>query len=174
MKWLIGLLFCYSLQVQAALEIGIEAPDFTLEAALAGKTFSFTLSEALKQGPVVVYFYPKAFTQGCSIEAKLFAEMDAQFKSLGATVLGISNDEINILKKFSLEECASKFSVAADPDGKVIKAYDAQLIPLSSTAARISYVITPDHKVLYQYKSMKPDAHVKNTLEAIRQWKRAP
>jgi peroxiredoxin Q/BCP len=172
MKWLVSLLLCCALHAQAALEPGTEAPDFTLEAALAGKPFSFVLSEALEKGPVVVYFYPKAFTKGCSIEAKMFAEKDEEFKALGAIVLGISNDDLETLKKFSLEDCGSKFAVGSDSDGKIIKSYDANLLPLGSTATRVSYVITPDRKILYVYQAMSPEKHVSQSLEALRKWKK--
>lgn len=154
----------------AALDTGADAPDFTADAALAGKSFTFTLSEALKKGPVVVYFYPKAFTSGCTVEAHLFAEATEKFTELHATVIGVSSDDIETLRKFSVEECRNKFSVAADPDGKIISSYDVKLLPLGSRASRTSFVITPDRKIFYVYKAMSPDDHVKNTLEAVKRW----
>src|SRR5688572_22878786 len=98
----------------AALPNGTQAPDFTAQASLAGKPFTFSLSEALKQGPVVLYFYPAAFTSGCTIEAHNFAEATDQFKALGATVIGVSNDDIETLHRFSVSEFRNKFGVAAD------------------------------------------------------------
>ncbi len=132
----------------AALKVGATAPDFSAPASLAGKDYSFALADALKQGPVVVYFYPKAFTKGCTIEAHQFAEAMAQYKALGATVIGVSSDDIDTLHKFSLSECGGKFPVAADPDTKIMSAWDAKL-PLVNYASRISYVVTPDGKILY-------------------------
>jgi peroxiredoxin len=155
---------------RAELKPGETAPLFSLQAALAGETFHFSLEEALQKGPVVLYFYPKAFTRGCSIEARLFAEASDEFKALHATVLGVSNDEIKTLQEFSVKDCSNKVAVGADPEGKVIRAYDARMMPLGTTASRTSYVITPDQKILYVYKALKPDDHPKNALTAIRQW----
>jgi len=163
-------LYCAMSQAYALLDVGADAPDFTTEAALGGKQFTFIMNEALKKGPVVLYFYPKAFTSGCTVEAHLFAEASDTFAALNVTVIGVSNDDIDTLKKFSVEECRNKFAVAADSDGKIIKVYDAKLLPIVNTSSRTSYVITPDHKILYVYKAMKPDEHVKNTLDAIKQW----
>src|ERR1700744_5227027 len=100
----------------AALPDGTKAPVFSTEASLAGKTFKFSLAEALKKGPVVLYFYPAAFTKGCTIEAHEFAEATDQFKALGATVIGVSHDSIDTLNKFSVSECRNKFAVASDED----------------------------------------------------------
>lgn len=155
---------------QAALAVGASAPDFTAQAAIGGKAFTFALSDALKKGPVVLYFYPAAFTKGCTIEAHDFAEATDKFAALGATVIGVSHDGIGKLKEFSVSECRNKFAVAADPDGKVIGAYDAKLavVPL---ADRVSYVISPDHKVIFAYKDMNPDQHVSLTMDAVKKWK---
>lgn len=155
----------------AALKPGAAAPDFTAQASLGGKEFTFTLAEALKHGPVVLYFYPAAFTKGCTIEAHDFAEAIDQYKALGATVIGVSHDDIKKLDAFSTSECRSKFAVAADPEEKVIKAYDAVLGAHPEYADRISYVITPDGKVAYAYASMDPDKHVENTLAAVKAWR---
>ena len=100
----------------ATLKVGDAAPDFTAPATLGGHEFTFRLQEALKQGPVVVYFYPAAFTKGCTIEAHDFAEAMPQFRKLGASVIGVSHDDIATLNKFSVSECQSKFPVAADRD----------------------------------------------------------
>lgn len=159
-----------TMPARAALDVGVTAPDFAAPASLAGKDYAFSLSDALKTGPVVVYFYPKAFTKGCTIEAHEFAKAMDQYKALGASVIGVSSDDIETLHKFSLTECGGKFPVAADPDQKIIKAYDAKM-PLLNYATRISYVITPDDKILYEYSALDPSQHVANTLNAIRQWK---
>ncbi len=159
-----------SLPVWAALKPGDTAPVFTADASLAGKPFSFSLAEALKKGPVVLYFYPAAFTSGCNIEARKFAEATEQFKAMGAQVIGVSKDNLETLHKFSVSECGGKFAVAADSGLKVAKAYDATLMMLPGHADRTSYVITPDGKILYAYSAMSPDNHVKNTLEALKTW----
>lgn len=157
----------------AALKVGAQAPDFSTDAALAGKATRFTLSQTLKKGPVVLYFYPKAFTSGCTIEAHNFAEATEKFAALGATVVGVSNDDIETLKKFSVEACRNKFMVAADGGAQIIKKYDASLMMMPNTADRISYVIGPDGKVIYVYSSLSPDNHVENTLKAVQQWREA-
>src|SRR6202161_2629146 len=111
----------------ATLEPGASAPDFTTQATLAGKPFQFSLADALKKGPVVLYFYPAAFTTGCTVEAHDFAEATTEFQALGATVIGVSHDDIDKLNKFSVSECRNKFAVAADPDQHIMKSYDAIL-----------------------------------------------
>ncbi|HWW21769.1 MAG TPA: peroxiredoxin [Steroidobacteraceae bacterium] len=154
----------------AALPNGASAPDFTTQATLAGKPFQFSLADALKTGPVVLYFYPAAFTSGCTVEAHEFAEATDQFKSLGATVIGVSHDDIEKLNKFSVSECRNKFAVAADPDQHIMKEYDAVLKLAPSWANRTSYVISPEGKVLYSYTALNPDKHVENTLAVVKQW----
>ncbi|MGB6105983.1 MAG: peroxiredoxin [Pusillimonas sp.] len=154
----------------AQLKPGAPAPDFTLEATLAGDVFEFSLAQALKQGPVVLYFYPAAFTKGCTIEAHHFAEAIDEYKSYGATVLGVSADGLEKLKEFSVSACRGKFAVAADPDAKVINAYDAKMAFRPNMASRVSYVITPDQKIHYAFSSADPDDHVPNTLAAVKQW----
>ena len=155
---------------EAALRRGDPAPDFTTQASLGGKPFSFVLADALKQGPVVLYFYPAAFTHGCTIEAHDFAEATYDFKLQGATVIGVSHDSIDTLNKFSVSECRSKFAVASDADGSIMKEYDAAMIGALNVADRTSYVITPDHKILYTYSSLDPDKHVTNTMQALQDW----
>jgi peroxiredoxin len=154
----------------AQLPVGATAPNFTLQAALGGEVFGFSLGEALKSGPVVLYFYPAAFTKGCTIEAHNFAEAVDEFKSHGATVLGVSADELEKLKEFSVSACRSKFAVAADPAAQVIKAYDATMAYMPDKANRVSYVITPDHRIYYEYSSLNPDEHVRNTMAAVKKW----
>jgi Peroxiredoxin len=159
-----------ALPAHAALSVGAPAPDFTTQASLGGKEFTFALADALKKGPVVLYFYPAAFTKGCTIEAHDFAEATDKFAALGATVIGVSHDDIGKLNKFSVSECRNKFAVAADPDGKVIAAYDTK-IPALPFANRTSYVITPDHKIAFAYTDMSPDKHVTLTMDAVKAWK---
>jgi peroxiredoxin len=157
----------------AALAIGAAAPDFSAQASLGGKEFNFSLADALKKGPVVLYFYPAAFTKGCTIEAHEFAEATSQFAALGATVIGVSHDSIGTLDKFSVSECRSKFPVAADPDETVIKSYDAVLAQKPEYANRTSYVIAPDHTILMTYTDLDPDKHVELTLAAVKKWRDA-
>jgi peroxiredoxin len=154
----------------AALKPGVAAPDFTTQATLAGKPFSFSLADALKKGPVVLYFYPAAFTPGCTVEAHEFAEATDKFKALGATVIGVSHDPIDKLNKFSVTECRNKFAVASDADQHITKAYDAVLMASPEYANRTSYVIAPTGKIIYEYTAMNPDKHVENTLAAVQKW----
>jgi peroxiredoxin len=154
----------------AALPVGAAAPDFTTQATLAGKPFTFSLTEALRSGPVVLYFYPAAFTKGCTVEAHEFAEATEKFKALGATVIGVSHDPIDTLNKFSVSECRNKFAVASDADLKIAKAYDARLL-ITSYSNRTSYVIAPDGKIIYVYSALDPDKHVENTLAAVTRWR---
>lgn len=153
---------------RAALPVGAKAPDFSAEAALDGKQFSFSLVEALRHGPVVVYFYPAAFTHGCTIEAHDFAAAMPDFKSAGASVIGVSEDKIETLDKFSVSECQGKFPVAADSDGSIAKNFDARMPIAHAYASRTSYVIAPDGTVLESYNAMNPDRHVQKTLDAVR------
>src|ERR1700730_4834724 len=157
----------------AALKPGAQAPDFTTQATLAGKPFKFSLADALKSGPVVLYFYPAAFTPGCTVEAHEFAEATDKFKALGATVIGVSHDPIEKLNKFSVSECRNKFAVASDADGSVMKNYDAVLPVKPEYANRTSYVIAPTGVIIYSYTDMKPDKHVENTMAAVKKWQDA-
>ncbi|GAO39972.1 putative peroxiredoxin [Sphingomonas changbaiensis NBRC 104936] len=154
----------------AALSPGATAPDFSTQGALAGKPFSFSLKQALKKGPVVLYFYPKSFTTGCTIEAHDFAEATPEFNKLGATVIGMSGDDIDTLKRFSTEECRNKFAVAA-ASPEVIKSYDVTLPVMSSRSNRTSYVIAPNGKIVFAYTAMNPEGHVSGTLDAVKKWK---
>jgi peroxiredoxin Q/BCP len=151
----------------ASLKVGDKAPDFTAPATLGGKEFTFHLADALKTGPVVVYFYPAAFTQGCTVEAHEFAAAIPQYKALGASVIGVSHDDIATLNKFSVSECQSKFPVAADQDRHIMKSYDAALGFLTAYAARTSYVVSQDGKIAFVYSAMDPDEHVGRTLKAV-------
>lgn len=157
----------------AALPNGTKAPDFTTQATLAGKPFTFSLADALRKGPVVLYFYPAAFTPGCTVEAHEFAEATDKFKSLGATVIGVSHDPIDKLNKFSVSECRNKFAVAADPDQHIMKEYDSVLKAAPQYADRTSYVIAPTGEIIYSYTAMAPDQHVSNTLAAVEKYQAA-
>ncbi len=160
----------FALPAQAALSVGAKAPDFTAQASLGGKEFTFALADALKKGPVVLYFYPAAFTTGCTIEAHEFADAMNKFKALGATVIGVSHDDIAKLDKFSTSECRSKFPVAADTEQHIMKAYDAVLAKKPEYANRTSYVIAPDSTILYTYTDLDPTHHVENTMAAVEKW----
>lgn len=154
----------------AALKPGDAAPDFKTQASLGGNVFTFSLADALKKGPVVLYFYPAAFTTDCTIEAHDFAEAVDTYRSLGATVIGVSRDSIDTLNKFSVSECRGKFAVAADQDQRIMKSYDAVLAIKPEYADRVSYVIAPDGRIVYAYTSLDPDKHVEYTLDALRKW----
>lgn len=160
---------------QAALRPGAAAPDFSVPAAIGGKDFSFSLAESLKKGPVVLYFYPKSFTRGCTIEAHEFAERHDQFVAAGATLIGLSSDTIETQREFSTKECHDKFAVGADPSLSVIKAYDAKRKRPDASgetlADRISYVIGPDGKVIYALVDTNPVKHVENALAFVKQWR---
>lgn len=159
----------FALPANAALAPGAAAPVFTTQASLAGQEFTFSLEESLKTGPVVLFFYPKAFTRGCTVEAHDFAEASDAFKSLGASIIGISNDNIETLNRFSVSACQNKFPVGADSDRTIMKAYDAVMV--MSYASRTSFVIAPDGKIIYSYTALlSPEKHVTNTLAAVKKW----
>jgi peroxiredoxin Q/BCP len=160
-----------SLPAHSALNVGAMAPNFVTQASLGGKVFTYSLTDELKQGPVVLYFYPAAFTKGCTIEAHDFADAIEKYQSLGATVIGVSHDDIEKLNRFSVSECRSKFPVAADPDQSIMKSYDAVLAAKPEYANRTSYVISPDGEIIYTYTDLRPDKHVENTLDALQKWK---
>lgn len=156
--------------VHSALNIGSMAPNFVTQASLGGKIFTYSLADGLKKGPVVLYFYPAAFTKGCTIEAHDFADAIEKYQALGATVIGVSHDDIEKLNRFSVSECRSKFPVAADPDQSIMKSYDAVLTAKPEYANRTSYVISPGGEIIYSYTDLQPDKHVENTLGALRKW----
>jgi peroxiredoxin len=157
----------------AALQVGAKAPEFATRATLGGKEFDFRLADALKQGPVVLYFYPAAFTPGCTEEAHEFADAVPKFAALHATVIGVSMDGIDKLDKFSVLECRSKFPVASDKSGDISKSYDSVLVGVLGYASRTSYVIAPDGQIIYAYNAMDPSGHVGNTLKAVSDWEAA-
>ncbi len=149
----------------AALPVGAAAPDFSTQGAMAGKTFQFSLAQALKKGPVVMYFFPAAFTKGCTIETNAFADASDDFKKAGATLVGVAADPIETLQRFSTEACRSKFPVAvASP--KMIADYDVKL-PLMGRSNRTSFVIGKNGKIAYVLSEMKPDGHITGTLAAV-------
>ena len=159
-----------SMPAYPALNVGAIAPNFVAQASMGGKVFTYSLADELKKGPVVVYFYPAAFTRGCTIEAHDFADATEKYHALGATVIGVSHDDIEKLNRFSVSECRSKFPVAADHDQSIMESYDAILAAKPEYANRTSYVIAPDGRILYTYTDLQPDKHVGNTLDALRKW----
>jgi len=174
-RFLAAVALCAALTAPAlaALTVGAPAPDFTVQASLGGKVFQFNLADALKTGPVVLYFYPAAFTKGCTIEAHTFADAMDQFKALHATVIGVSHDDIATLNKFSVSECRSKFAVAADPSLAVAKQYDAVLPQAPTYANRTSYVIAPDGKILATLTDLAhPQQHVENALAVLKDYQK--
>ena len=155
----------------AALPVGAQAPDFRTTGALAGKPFSLHLREQLTHGPLVLYFYPKAFTKGCTLEAKAFSDAMPEFRKAGARVVGMSADELPTLRKFSVEACRGRFPVAtASP--AIVKAYDVKL-PLVGITNRTSYVIAPDGRIVMVHSDLNWKDHVAKTLEAVRALKKS-
>ena len=154
----------------AALEVGAKAPDFTAPAYLAGKPFSFTLTDALKQGPVVVYFFPAAHTPGCNLEAHLFSEAVDEFKAAGATVIGVTAGNTDQLAAFSTEteHCGGKFAVAADDGAKIAKQYDAILGQKPEWSNRTSYLVSPAGTIAAVHSDLNPNLHVKAMLNAVK------
>lgn len=157
----------------AALKAGDKAPDFTLQGYQAGKPLTFSMADARKKGPVVLYFFPAAYTSGCNIEAKMFADAMDQFKAQGATVIGVTSGNIDKLAAFSAdtERCSGKFPVAADPSAQVAKSYDALLAMKPGWSDRTSYVVAPNGTVLHAYSKLDPTEHVTETLSAVKAWK---
>jgi peroxiredoxin len=154
----------------AALEAGARAPDFTTTGALAGKPFRLHLKEQVRRGPVVLYFFPKAFTKGCTLEAHAFSDAAAEFRKLGATVVGLSADDYESLRRFSVEECRNAFPVAM-ASAATIRDYDVRFKAGASLANRTSYVIAPDGRILYAFSDLDWKDHVANTLAAVKAWR---
>jgi len=187
-RFLVGALLASAIAVPAyaALKMGDKAPDFSAKASLAGKEFSFSLKEALKKGPAVVYFYPSAYTQGCNIQAHTFAEEKEKFDAAGATIIGVSQDSIARLNLFSAdpEYCAGKFPVASDADGAIAKSYDLTMregkpgmkdskgndIDHAFTE-RTTFVISKDNKIIATLSSaddkITPADHVEKSLAIV-------
>ncbi len=163
-----------SVPAAAALAPGAKAPDFTTRGAVAGKVIPVHLAEQLKKGPVVLYFFPAAYTGGCNAEAHAFAEAIPQFHAAGATVIGMSADDVGTLARFSAEKCAGKFAVAsAGP--KVVAGYDVALgkqMAGRDLTKRTSYVIDRQGRIAFVHDEMNPAEHVSQTLAAVRKLKR--
>lgn len=158
----------------AALKPGAKAPDFTAPAYLAGEAFTFRLTDALKKGPVVVYFFPAAHTPGCNLEAHQFSEAADEFKALGATLIGVTAGNVDQLADFSreTEHCGGKFPVAADSGAAIAKRYDAILAAKPEWSDRTSYVISPAGSIAHAYSDLNPNKHVKEMLEAVKALKK--
>ncbi len=151
----------------AALPVGTKAPSFTAPGAYKGKPITVNLAEKLKQGPVVLYFFPKANTTTCDLEAHLFSEKMPQFKKLGATVIGMSADDQGTLETFSMAKCGGKFPVAT-ANADIRKAYDVVLAQKPEWATRTSYVIAPNGKIVMEYTDLKSaPEHVARTYAAV-------
>jgi peroxiredoxin len=151
----------------AALPVGASAPDFQTVGALAGKPFKLHLKDQLKHGPLVLYFYPKAFTKGCTLEAKAFADAMPEFRKAGARVVGMSADDLDTLKRFSTEACRSVFPVATASPG-TIKAYDVVLKQKPELTDRTSYVIDQKGRIVMVHSDLNWQDHVAKTLAAVR------
>jgi len=172
----------------AALKAGDGAPDFTAQASLAGKAFTYSLQESLKKGPVVVYFYPSAFTGGCNIQAHAFAVNTDKFSSAGATVIGVSLDNIDRLNEFSADPqyCAGKLAVASDPDGKIARSYGLKIMNSQpgmkdsrgaeighDFAERTTFIVLPSGKVAATIGGLAPEANVAKALEDVQKLAKA-
>jgi thioredoxin-dependent peroxiredoxin len=172
----------FTLPASAALKEGDVAPDFKAEASLAGKTLPFSLKDALKKGPVVVYFYPSAFTGGCNIQAHAFAVNHDKFAAAGATVVGVSLDSIARLNDFSADPnyCAGKFPVASDAQGRIAKSYDLAVTDLPAgrkdtrgveidhaRTERTTFIVTTDGRIAATIGGLAPDANVDKALETV-------
>lgn len=153
-----------------SLKVGDTAPNFATMGALAGKTFDLNLDTQLEKGPLVLYFFPKVFTSGCTAEAHEFAERSADFAAMGAEVVGMSADDMAGLAKFSSEACRDKFAVAqATPE--IIAEYGVQMAPDKPMTNRTSYVIGQDHKVKFVFSNLDYKDHVRLTLDAVKKLK---
>lgn len=186
--WGVAISMLAALPVLAALKVGDKAPDFSAKASLAGKEFNFSLADALKKGPAVVYFYPSAYTKGCDLEAHTFAEQKDKFDAAGATIIGVSGDSIARLDQFSADPdyCAGKFPVASDSDGKIATSYNLSMTAVKAGATdvrgvaidhdfieRETFVIGKDHKIIATFSSkddnLSPDQHVTKSLAIVQQ-----
>jgi thioredoxin-dependent peroxiredoxin len=189
-KLLLGVALCMliSLPVLAALKVGDKAPDFSARGSLAGKEFSFSLEEALKKGPVVVYFFPSAYTKGCDLEAHTFSQEKDKFDAAGASIIGVSADSLARLDRFSAdpEFCAGKFPVASDADKKIATSYNLATNAVKpgqmdvkgdaidhDFIERVTFVIGKDHKIIAAFSSkddgISPDQHVAKSLAIVQQ-----
>ena len=158
----------------AELKAGAKAPDFTAPAYLAGQPFTYKLADALKKGPVVVYFFPAAHTAGCNIEAHLFSDAIDKFKAAHATVIGVTAGNLDQLADFSkeTEHCGGKFPVASDPGAVIAKRYDSILEKKPDWSSRTSYVIAQNGDIAHVYSNLDPAEHVNETLGAVKAMKK--
>lgn len=175
-KLLIGLAAGLGLTgaANASLPVGSRAPAFSTTGALAGKAFKFDLAAALKRGPVVLYFYPKAFTKGCTLEARAFSESMDAFRKAGAQVVGLSADDLPTLKRFSVEECRNAFPVAI-ASKKLIRDYQVAMPvvgKLTAMSNRTTYVIDRRGRIVLAHSDMDYSEHVKKALAAVQSLKR--
>ena len=183
-NYLLGLLgsIAIALPAFAALEAGDTAPNFDAKASLAGESFDFSLRDALDEGPVVVYFYPSAYTRGCNIQAHEFAVNMDKFTAAGASVIGVSLDNIERLNDFSAdpEYCADKLAVASDTSGDIARSYglnvgdesegakDSRGIEIGhGFAERVTFIVTPDGKIAETIGGVSPMENVQKSLEAV-------
>jgi peroxiredoxin Q/BCP len=150
----------------ADLEVGDVAPDFEADGYLGGEAFSFDLAEALSEGPVVLYFFPAAFTAGCNIEAGLFAQSAADFEAAGATLIGVTAGNTDRLQEFSEAHCASAFPVVA-AEGSVLADYEVRLLMRPGWSDRSSFVIDENATIVFTHSDMSPNEHVSETLQAL-------
>ena len=172
----------FTLPALAALKEGDKAPEFKAQASLAGKEFTFSLKDSLRKGPVVVYFYPSAFTGGCNIQAHTFAVNQEKFAAAGATIVGVSLDNITRLNDFSADPqyCGGKIAVASDADGSIAKAFDLKIREAAAgrkdtrgadithgLAERTTFVVTPDGRIASTISDLAPAANVEKALEAV-------
>jgi len=178
-----------ALPAAAALKQGDSAPDFTAPASLDGKTFTFSLKQALQKGPVVVYFYPSAFTGGCNIQAHTFAVNYDKFVAAGASIIGVSLDSVARLNDFSADPqyCAGKIPVASDADGSIAKSFDLTVRDAVAGkkdtrgididhgfAERTTFIVTPDGKIAASLGGLAPAINVDQSLAAVEQLKKKP
>lgn len=181
----LAIVLATAMPAEAALKPGDAAPKFTAQASLAGKAFPFSLAEALKKGPVVVYFYPSAYTQGCNVQAREFALNMDKFTAAGASIVGVSMDSIARLNDFSAdpEYCGGKVAVSSDADGSIAKSYDLKITEREGMKdsrgnaiehgfiERTTFVVTPDGKVAATISGVPAADNVKQALAAVEQIK---
>ena len=167
-KLLFGLFaLALAMPASAALPVGARAPDFVTTGAIAGKPFRLHLRRELRRGPVVLYFFPKAFTKGCTLEAHAFSEAAADFRKAGARVIGMSADDLPTLKRFSVEACRNAFPVATATPA-TIKAYDVVLKQKPELTDRTSYVIDRNGRIVMVHSDLDWSQHVAKTLAAVK------
>jgi peroxiredoxin len=187
MTRVVAAILFFSAAASAALKEGEKAPEFKTAASLAGKEFSFDLKDALKKGPVVVYFYPAAFTGGCNRQAHDFSEKSGDFAAAGASIIGVSLDKIDTLNQFSADPqyCAGKIPVASDADGKIAKSYDLKIGDAKpgakntrgdeidhGFAERTTFIVTQDGKIAATIGGVSPSDNVSKALVAVQQIKK--